>query len=69
MKSGMCFQAVGTLCYDYAVFTWLCVMLNVAFILVVLPAPKKRGKNALITSRKAGKVNFCSHIFNQLLRV
>lgn len=44
MKSGMCFQAVGTLCYDYAVFTWLCVMLNVAFILVVLPAPKKEEK-------------------------
>lgn len=38
----------------------------VAFIMV---CPKKGGRKVLINSHKAAEVNFCSHVFNQLLSV
>ncbi len=66
MSEAICFQSVGTESRGCDVFMRPCVMLNVTFIMV---CPPKSGGKALITSHKDAEVNFCSHVFNQLLRV
>ena len=59
------------------VFMGSCSLMKAAFIFESRFLQKKKwrkvcvcvGGGVLITSHKAAEVNFCSHMFNQLLRV